>query len=579
MKNSTEKNFIRQFYHKNTFVYILAALAALLTGSLNLFISWVMQQMIDTISGVDGAKELNFLTACTLLIVLLIILFKTVSYHSLPRFLSRAMEQYKNFAFRKLTEKSFSSFTKENTALYLSALSNDANSVETGYLEKQFSLLTSGVMFIGAILMMLFYSPLMTLVAAAFSILPILAALFAGNKAAAAERKVSDCNQSFLASLKDSLNGFSVIKSFRAEDAVSGLMEKQNHLVARSKCEKRRISIVIGAISGVAGVTAQLGTFLAGAYLTEAGLPITPGILIIFVDLMAYVIQPIREMPELLAERKAALALIRKLSAALESHGEDHGTELSGRLTSGISLQDLTFSYDGNRKILNDLSFHFEPGKSYAVVGASGSGKSTLLNLLMGAHVSGSESADDGYNGQIFYDDTELRRISSRSLYEHVSLIQQNVFVFNASIRENITMFQDFPKDAVDRAIRLAGLAPVIAAKGENYLCGENGNGLSGGEKQRISIARSLLRNASVLLADEATASLDARTAWQVSDSILNLSGLTRIVVTHSLDARLLSRYDSILTLKGGRIAESGSFAELMEKKGYFYSLYTVAQE
>ena len=118
----------------------------------------------------------------------------------------------------------------------------------------------------------------------------------------------------------------------------------------------------------------------------------------------------------------------------------------------------------------------------------------------------------------------------------------------------------------------------LIAEKGEDYLCGENGSGLSGGEKQRISIARSLLKKSSILLADEATAALDAQTAWQVSNDILDLEGITRIVVTHSLEENLLKRYDGILVLKDGKVEEFGSFDELMEKQGYFHALYTVSQ-
>lgn len=187
-------------------------------------------------------------------------------------------------------------------------------------------------------------------------------------------------------------------------------------------------------------------------------------------------------------------------------------------------------------------------------------------------------ASHNGYSGSICYDTTELRQISSESLYEMVSVVQQNVFIFNASIRDNITMFSDFPREEVDRAIELSGLSKLIAERGEDYLCGENGSGLSGGEKQRISIARSLLKKSQVLLVDEATAALDAQTAFQVSNAILDLNDLTRIVVTHSLDENLLKRYDCVLTLKNGSITESGSFDELMVKKGYFYSLFTVSQ-
>ena len=162
-------------------------------------------------------------------------------------------------------------------------------------------------------------------------------------------------------------------------------------------------------------------------------------------------------------------------------------------------------------------------------------------------------------------------------MYETVSTIQQNVFVFNASIRDNITMFKDFPKEEVDRVIKLSGLEELIEKKGEDYLCGENGNGLSGGEKQRISIARALLRNSKLLLVDEATAALDAETSNKVINAILKLKDMTRIVITHDLDEASLKQYDSIITLKNGRIVENGSFDKLINDKGYFYSLFTVA--
>ena len=132
--------------------------------------------------------------------------------------------------------------------------------------------------------------------------------------------------------------------------------------------------------------------------------------------------------------------------------------------------------------------------------------------------------------------------------------------------------------ERVSRALELSGLSQFIAHRGEDALCGENGCNLSGGEKQRISIARSLLRNSPVLLMDEATAALDAQTAFRVIGSILDLTGLTRIVVTHALDENILKRYDKILTMKAGRLIESGTFQELMEQKGYFYSLFTVSQ-
>ena len=236
-------------------------------------------------------------------------------------------------------------------------------------------------------------------------------------------------------------------------------------------------------------------------------------------------------------------------------------------LTEGIRMEHVSFSYEPGREVLHDVSTTFEAGKAYAVVG--GSGKSTLLNLLMAA---------GDYQGSIRLDGTELRDVLPESLYAVMSVIQQNVFVFNASIRDNVTMFRAFPQDALDDAIAHAHLTGLLAERGEAYRCGENGVGLSGGEKQRISIARTLLKKSSVLLADEATAALDAKTAHAVTSDLLDLTGMTRIIVTHNLEASALRRFDRILVMKDGRIEETGTFDELMAGKGYFYALFTVSQ-
>ena len=571
MKNRTLKNkLVAQFYHKNIPVLCVAVFGALVAGSLNLILSWIVQQLIDTASGGLNALPLNILAWISGGFVLLCIVAFLLDYISQPRFIERAMRQYKDFAFQKLTEKSISSFRDESTATYLSALTNDAAGIESDYLAQQLSLISKTVTFVGALGLMLWYSPLMTLIAAGITILPFIASLLTGNKMENAERRVSDQNRNFTSALGDCLSGFAVVKSFKAEKEIFRLFAANNRALEGEKFSRRRIKTIVGMIGAVTGILAQLGVFLVGAYLVLSGYGLTPGVVIMFVNLMNFMIQPIAELPGLLASRKAALGLIDKLAAALEKNPTPAGNAEISRLASGIRLENVSFGYDKDKIVLHDISVAFESGKAYAVVGGSGSGKSTLLNLLMAASLN--------YDGKILFDDTELQNISPETLYELLSVIQQNVFVFNASIKDNVTMFRSFPQGEIDQAIAHAHLSGLLAERGENYLCGENGNGLSGGEKQRISIARSLLKKSSVLLADEVTAALDAQTAHQVSSDILDLSGITRIVVTHTLEENLLRRYDGIIVLKNGCIVETGSFAELMARKEYFYALFTVAQ-
>ncbi len=570
MIRKRRRSFTRQFYRGNTAAFLAAVLAALILVGANLMISWLMQVLIDATTGTDRRFTLLQIVGLCALCTGILAFGLWLTYLSKPRFIAKAIGQYKELAFQKISRKGISAFTGENTSFYISALSNDANTIETDYLANIFLLIDDILLFIGAFWLMLWYSPLLTAIGFALALLPVAASLLAGNRVAEAERKVSEKNESYMSALRDCLSGFSVVKSFKAEAAMCRLFARRIKEVTDAKTVRRKTAIVVQCMGVVAGVIAQLGVFIAGAALAMNGHAISAGTLIAFVNLMNFVVNPIGSVPQYLAQCKAAFALMDKLADALEENVREEGLESKIALTKAVVLKEVSFGYAQEKPVLQHVSFTFEKGKSYAIVGASGSGKSTLLNLLMASY--------DHYYGSIFYDDTELRQISSESLYEMVSVVQQNVFIFNASIRDNITMFSDFPKSEVDHAIELSGLSMLVAQRGEDYHCGENGRGLSGGEKQRISIARSLLKRSQVLLVDEATAALDVQTAFQVSGAILALKGLTRIVVTHALDENLLKRYDCVLALKNGRIAEHGSFNELMERKGYFYSLFTVSQ-
>lgn len=572
MKNrqSGTKPYTRQFYRGNSGYFALAVFETIVTTASNLLISWLLQQVLDLISGEAAALTLGQLAAMNVVAVGLIALSSGCAYFSVPRFVSKAMAQYKTYVYECLSQKGISAFSGENSSLYISALSNDAAVIESDYVANTFDIIQQCLLFVAALSMMIWYNPLLTVVSVGLSALPILASVLAGNRMAVAEKRVSDINETYISTLKDSLAGFSVIKSFRAEVQMCKLFAEKVRNVANAKEKSHKIRIIISMCASVASVMVQLGVFMVGAWLAISGKAVTAGTVLVFVQLLNYVLQPISAIPTYLAQRKAAKALIAKLAEALEENVREDGATEKQTIENGIRLDKVSFGYEPEKPILHEISFQFRMGGRYAIVGASGSGKSTLLNLLLAGNCN--------YSGNIYYDDVELRDLGGESIYGMVSLVQQNVFIFNASIRDNITMFADFPQEQIDRAIALSGLSALIAQKGEDYLCGENGSGLSGGEKQRISIARSLLKKSQVLLVDEATAALDAETAHQVSNAILGLQDMTSIVVTHTLDAGVLKRYDGILTLKNGKNVETGTFDELIGQKGYFYSLFTISQ-
>ncbi len=558
------------FYRGNRLLFVTAMLAISLIGLVNLVIAWLMQQMLDAASGSGGRFTPLQLLGMVAGVIAAIVMAEGLSCLSRPRFLQRAMTQYKAYAFEKLTRKSIAAFRRENTATYLSAFTNDLSVIETGYLDQIFDLLFNGILTAGALVLMLYYSPLLTAAAVMLSLLPVGAALFTGDRLEKAEQTVSARNEGFVASLKDALAGFPVIKGFGAEQAVRNIFEAAVDALEKAKRNKRTLATALGILGASAAVSAQFGTLLVGLFLIAAGYELTPGTLVLFADLVGHVIRPITDLPEQLARQKAARGLMDKLAEGLETNLREEGEAVPAVLEQGIFLRDVSFGYEDGQTVLHQLNTRFEAGQSYAVVGPSGSGKSTLLELLMAGH--------GDYTGEILYDGHEVRTVRSSALYDLVTLMQQNVFVFNDTVQNNITLFGSFTEEEIGEAIRLSGLQLLLEKQGADHLCGENGNNLSGGEKQRIAIARCLLRKNPVLLMDEATAALDRETARHISQAILELQGMTRIVVTHALDEAVLKQYDRILVMKNGRIAEEGTFAELIERKNAFYALYTVAQ-
>ena len=566
-RNSDIREYTRTFYQHNRINFLLALILIILSTGGMLFFSWVLGEVTNIMAAGD-LDRLWSTMGISVAALILILVVDLLMYCFKSRFIHRALRQYKDLAFSRLSEKSISAFSRENTSRYLSALTNDANSIEENYLNRMLLLIYQSALFVGGLVMMLALSWQLALATIGLSLIPIACSLIMGKELAVREKAMSDQNEKFVAQVKDFLTGFSVIKSFKAEGEVNRLFQTSNRETERVKERRRLWDTRLTAITQSCGSVLQIGIFFYGAWLAING-SIQMGTVLIILNLCNCFTQPIQIVPQYWASRKAALSLIQKLAAITKENAGHTGETIPPVLEQSIGLSHVGFGYAPDKPVLKDLSAQFEPGRSYAIVGPSGSGKSTLLSLLMGAYPE--------YTGSITIDGRELREVDTDSLYDLMSLIGQNVFLFDDTIRRNITMFRDFPGEQVDLAVKRSGLSALVAERGEDYRCGENGVGLSGGERQRISIARALLRGTPVLMLDEATAALDNQTAFDVTDAILHLNGLTRIVVTHRLDEALMEQYDQIIVMKDGRIVETGKYRELMAAKEYFYSLFTLA--
>lgn len=566
MKNINR--YRQAFLKQNKLNYVLTYIAIFGSGVAEVMLAVLLKELMDLAGSgsMAGMKRCLLMTLALVAGYCIVLLFKRSVLYGYAR---RAVTSYRNVAFQDITAKSIGSLGKNNSSDYISALTNDVTSIESKYLLEEFDIVYSLLTAVLSLALMLYYSWVMTLTVLGLCILPVTVSVIFGSRVAEQEKEISDCNAGFMSMVKDLLSGFSVVKSFQAQEEAGALYREKNEHLEQVKCRRRKTAELIQIISSMAGAAVQIGVFLLGAYLAIRG-QVTAGVVIAFVQMMNYILGPINRLPVLLADRKAAVKLMEKL-AELSVDDCERKTERMSGVGEGIRFEQVSFSYEEGKDVLKGVDLEFEAGKSYAVVGASGSGKSTLLNLIQGHF--------EGYEGRITMDGKELRDVDTDSIFDVVSVIQQNVFIFDDTIRSNICLFREFPADAVESAAVRAGLRELIEEKGWDYGCGEGGAHLSGGEKQRISIARSLLKESQVLLADEATSALDTETAEGVTNAILDVEGLTRLVVTHKLEEKVLNRFDGIVVMRNGRVAEQGSFDELMERKGYFYSLYQVSRE
>lgn len=564
------RNLKKSFYRNNKLLFVLCLLLTIIGVGITLVFAFLIQYLLDIASSGNAAELPNALyLALGLLVGSFVINILTLRCKW--AFIKKAMLQYKNEAFQIIASKNISSFASETTSSYLSILTNDATVIEESYLRSIFSISGLSVSFLGAIALMFWYNWLMTLIVLFSCALPIgISILFAG-KIAALQKEISNKNEGFVAVIKDILSGFTVIKSFRAENVALKLYQDKNRQVENEKEKVRNSEGTLTVLSQEAGSVLQIGIFIVGTILSLNG-KMTVGVVIAFVQLMNNVMEPIQVLPTLYAKRKAANALIEKMEHYANSNEVVDGDTEIDSLNHGIEFKELSFAYDNKaEKALDTINLHFEQGKSYALVGESGSGKSTLLKLLLRSYLD--------YDGNILIDNVELNNINTSSLYNLLAIVQQDVFIFNGTIKDNITLYQDVKEDKLNKAIQAAGLNSLIDKRGLDFACGENGNKLSGGEKQRISIARALLKDTQLFLMDEATSALDAETAQTVLHQILSLTELTRIIITHNLKKSDLIKFDQIVVLKDGQIVEKGTYQQLMAKKDYFYSLCTIALE
>ena len=585
-------------------------MAVLGTSVLSLAILSVPQLFQILIDYLSGSREysLRGIILLTAGIFLMEFFSAVATYFFRTKFSTRAVLQYRNFACDFLLKKKVADFYASNSSVYLSALSNDLMKIKEQFLD-QIPIITQIIFCgIGAIIVMLRYNVFLACMSCALSLIPFFAALYSGKNMGEMEECLSTRNAEYLAFLKDFSIGFTIIKSYKVEAIFSKLHGAVNEKTEETMLKRERCVEKVNYFAAISGYVTRLSILFLSSYIAFTRHSISIGTVIAFSQLIHYLIDPLSSLPSMLTEAKAAYRLTDKFWDTIKREEVPQNTPENNRvkeeqiaeiqtaiedkkiveekeirvqkqspdesipsLRGEILFNHIYFSYSEGKEVLKGLNLQVKEGEKVVLLGTSGSGKSSILKILMG--MERAQSGTIRIGGQDTVDLGEDR------IFKEISYIQQEVFIFDGTIRENVSLFQNYRGEELQSVIERAGLWNLVKEKGLDYLCGENGAALSGGERQRISIARSLLRKTPILLADEITASLDKENSYLVLDTLLNIENTTEILVLHDLDSRILSRVDRICVLKNGKVEEEGNFTELLEKKGYFYALYHVEAE
>lgn len=538
---------------------VMVAVEVVLDISLGFF----LKEFIDSAEQ-KNLQKISFIIKLFLIYLLVLTAALTIRSFFQQRYMFKAISQYKKMFFKKIINKTISFKKKNDTGGILSSFTNDMIIIETKYLFGEIRMFRQIIQFTLALIAMFYMNYMISIIVIVSTILPIIVTKYLGSRIVSQEKKVSDANMKFLAFVKNILDGFSIIKCFRAENEISSIYAEKCEYTENTKKKRKTLTDVLNGTVLVSSYLVYLLVFGFGSYLTYKGV-VTVGVLVGMVQLLTSVIYPAQRLGEIVADRKSASALVDKLDSLVEEEEKDSRSVTLSDLKDCIEFDSVYLCPDGKKNILKDINLKFEKGKSYIIVGESGSGKTSLINLLMGYF--------DIYNGSVNIDGNELSDITLESLYNMISIVEQNVFVFDDTIKNNITMYKNFSDEEYMNAVSIAGLDKLISKSGNDYLCGENGKNLSGGEKQRISIARSVLKKSSVLIMDEATSALDKMNTISIENEIMSIENITRIIITHHEINDMFRKSDHIIVMDDGMVKENGTYDELVSAKGAFYEL------
>lgn len=530
---------MKKYICNSPILFSLSIIVAIIYCTMGTLFSLVIGQIVDAAGTETAGLIEKFMQG---LVFVLVYVLVTVLYGGLKNILiGKSRESLKSALFQAALSAPASDCPGTNTAEYINDLTNNLSIFENSYINNIYLIVTIAAMFVSASVVTIMTEPLMLVLMVALAVVTVFVSGYAGKPVEKKTGVYMKCQADYVAELKDDFSAFYLIRTFGVVRNILCRHDNKNREAEEAKVSIGIWQVLCQTAGQLVGLLSTVAVMAAAAYFVMKG-RFSTGMIITFGSLIGQIVSPITSIPEVMANISASRPVAERFKEMLAVN-DLCGGENKKDFKAGLTLKNVSFSY-GGKQVLRDVSFAFEKGGKYAVTGASGSGKSTLINIIAGLL--------QGFDGDVLYDESSITGLSRESVTGLVSVVAQDTFLFNDTIRNNISLFEKgFSDENIRRALEQAGLLKLLEAlpNGLDTVVEENGSNFSGGERQRMSLARAFLRNRPILILDEGTSAVDTAAAEDIEKGLLNNPELTLIAVTHNVSEEHLGRFDAVLRI------------------------------
>jgi len=544
----------------SSYIILLGIIVALLS----IFQGIMLQLIVDTAVG-----NLAFGFAKMIILVITYVIFNFIFCFlykkNLYRISTGAITDIKNRLIESfLDEKNVGNFELTEK---IATMEKDTTHVFENYYINFFVLINQIILFLLATIYLFFTNAFLTFLVLFSGIVSILLPQFFVPRAQEVNEQYLNSNKDYLHNIKELINGLTIIKVFDLEKERGKRVQDSNFELEKNHRQQLNYQSFIECLSSSMSFLVLACNVVFAGYLSYKG-HFTIGTVLAVMQIMNFIMHPLMQIPSIMIEMKSVKPAIDNIKKYMINPKEKklENQELSS--FNCLKFEHVFFKLAEAREyILEDININFEKNKKYVIVGCSGSGKTTLLKLILGLH--------KNFQGDIVVNqEKKLKDIPVDKWRRVLTIVEQEIFVFNDTINYNVCFEKENEEINIWDLFSLVGLREFLKTKDDNieYILGENGENISGGEKKRLAVARALYKQSEIILADEPTSGLDASNAKLIDDILIGSKQMV-INITHNLDREVLQRYDEIICMKNGKVVGIGNYDTLFSQNLYFQKL------